>query len=424
MQVLLISANTEKINMPTLPMGLGCVAVALTAAGHSVCFLDLMDEAAWQTLLTEILGRETFGVIGISIRNIDDQASAAPRFLLEKAREVVAFCRANARAPIVLGGAGYSIFPERVLDYTGADMGIQGEGELAFGMLLERLASSASLADVPGLYLKGKGLQAPRTYISDLDRFPLPGPELFDRRLAADPNYFLPIQTRRGCPLKCSYCSTSTIEGQLIRRRSPEAVIQTLSRWRAEDFSRVYFVDNVFNLPEGYALELCERMIRARLSLRWRAILYPGKVSERLVHAMAQAGCREVALGFESGVQPILDALHKRFSLEDIQRTNRLLVDHGIGRMGFLLLGGPGETRATVLQSLAFADSLDLDAVKLTVGVRIYPYTELARIAVRDGMIEAHTDLLQPRFYIAPGLDTWLRDTVQAWIAERPKWMA
>jgi radical SAM superfamily enzyme YgiQ (UPF0313 family) len=422
MQVLLISANTEKINMPTLPMGLGCVAAALEAAGHAVEFLDLMATQAWQPLLAGTLGKSP-AVIGISIRNIDDQVSAGPRFLLEKAREVVAFCRANAPAPIVLGGAGYSIFPERVLDYTGADMGIQGEGEQAFAMLVERLQSASPFADVPGLYLKGKGLQAARTYIRDLDLFPLPGPELFDRRLADDPNYFLPIQTRRGCPLKCSYCSTPTIEGQLIRRRSPEAVIEVLSRWRAEGFSKVYFVDNVFNLPEGYALELCEGMIQARLSLRWRAILYPGKISENLVRAMAQAGCREVALGFESGVQPILDALHKRFSLKDIQVANRLLADNGIGRMGFLLLGGPGETRATVLQSLAFADSLDLDAVKLTIGVRIYPYTELARIAVRDGMIDAHTDLLPPRFYITPGLEAWMRETVQAWMDERPKWM-
>ncbi len=421
MHALLISANTEKINMPTLPMGLGCVAAALEAAGHGVRFLDLMARDDWQAPLAEALG-ESPGVIGVSIRNIDDQASAAPRFLLEKAREVVAFCRAGSRAPIVLGGAGYSIFPQSVLDYTGAPMGIQGEGEAAFVTLAERLAVTAPLTDVPGLYIRGRGLQAPRAYIRDLDRFPLPGPQLFDRRLADDPNFFLPIQTRRGCPLKCSYCSTAAIEGGLIRKRSPEAVIQALSRWRTEGFSQVYFVDNVFNLPEGYAVELCERMILARLRLRWRAILYPGKVSERLVGAMARAGCREVALGFESGVQPILDALHKRFSLEDIRRTSRLLADHGIGRMGFLLLGGPGETRDTVLQSLAFAQELKLNAVKLTLGLRIYPHTELARTAIREGVITAETDLLHPRFYIAPGLEAWLRATVENWTADRPNW--
>jgi radical SAM superfamily enzyme YgiQ (UPF0313 family) len=423
MHTLLISANTEKINMPTLPMGLGCVAAALEAAGYSVGFLDLMGVTDWQPLLRETLLRTSPDVIGISIRNIDDQVSQSPRFLLEEARKVVAFCRANARAPIVLGGAGYSIFPESVLAYTGADMGIQGEGETAFVMLVERIAASAPLSGVPGLYIKGEGLQAPRTYVHDLDRFPLPRPDLFDARFAGDPDYFVPIQTRRGCPLNCSYCSTSTIEGRTIRRRSPAGVIEALSRWRAAGFSRVFFVDNIFNLPENYARELCDRMAEARLDIRWTAILYPGKMSESLVHSMALAGCHDVSLGFESGFQPILDALHKRFSLDEVRRTSRLLAEQGIGRMGFLLLGGPGETRETVLQSLAFADSLGLEAMKLTVGLRIYPYTELARIAVREGLIDAYDDLLEPRFYIAPGLETWLREIVQAWAADRPKWM-
>jgi len=423
MQVLLISANTEKINMPALPMGLGCVAAALEADGHSIRFLDLMSVAQWRPLLQKALSRRPPDIIGISIRNIDDQDSAAPRFLLEGARQVAAFCRANASAPIVLGGAGYSIFPKKVLDYTGADMGIQGEGEQAFAMLVERIGAGAPLSDVPGLYIRSLGLQGSRRYIRNLDRFPLPEPGLFDSRLADDPDYYLPVQTRRGCPLNCSYCATAVIEGRTIRRRSPGAVIDNLSRWRAAGFARVYFVDNVFNLPGSYALALCQGLHRTRLDIRWRAILYPGKVSPALVRAMSRAGCRDVALGFESGVQPILDAMHKRFSLRDIRRAARLLADHGISRMGFLLLGGPGETRETVLQSLAFADSLNLNAVKLTIGLRIYPHTELARTAVSEGIIEAGADLLEPHFYIRPGLEDWLRRTVQTWMAERPHWI-
>jgi len=423
MRVLLISANTEKINMPTLPMGLGCVAVTLQAAGHAVRFLDLMAVGTWQSLLREALVEPPPEIIGISIRNIDDQFSAAPRFLLESARDVVAFCRAHAQAPIVLGGAGYSIFPEAVLDYTGADMGIQGEGEAAFAMLLERLGSSAPTVGVPGLVLRGRGLQARPTYARDLDRFALPGPELFDPQLARDPDYYLPIQTRRGCPLNCSYCSTSTIEGRLIRKRSPAFVVDALGRWRAAGYSRVYFVDNVFNLPTGYAHDLCERLAAAHLGIQWRAILYPGQVSATLARSMSRAGCREVSLGFESGVRTILDGMHKRFSPDDIQRTNRFLADAGIGRMGFLLLGGPGETRNSVLESLAFADRLKLDALKVTVGPRVYPYTDLARIAVREGVIEPNADLLRPTFYLARGLDAWLRETVDAWVAERPHWV-
>jgi radical SAM superfamily enzyme YgiQ (UPF0313 family) len=421
-KTLLVSANTEKINMPTLPMGLGCVAAAVQAAGHSVEFLDLMTVENWPAPLSEALSRAP-DVIGISIRNIDDQVSQAPRFLLDRSREVVAFCRSGSQARIVLGGAGYSIFPEEVLDYTGADMGIQGEGESALVMLLERIASGAPLSDVPGLYIRGKGIQAPRTFGRDLDCFPLPGPERFDPCFATDSNYFVPIQTRRGCPLNCSYCSTCAIEGPKIRKRSPAAVIDALRSWRAAGFGRFYFVDNVFNLPESYALELCERMAQAHLDIQFRAILYPAKVTENLVRAMARAGCRDVALGFESGAPSILAGLNKRFAPEDVERTSRILAGHGIARMGFLLLGGPGETRATVHESLAFTERLDLEAVKVTVGLRIYPQTELSRLAVREGVVPAGADLLKPRFYIAAGIEEWLRATVRDRLLKHPNWM-
>jgi radical SAM superfamily enzyme YgiQ (UPF0313 family) len=388
-----------------------------------VRFLDLMAAADWRTALGQALAAFTPEVIGISIRNIDDQDSRNPRFLLEEAREVVAYCKANTNAPVVLGGAGYSIFPEQVLKYTGADMGIQGEGEAAFIALLSCLAADAPLSGVPGLYIRGHGLQAPRIFCPELDQLPLPDPDLFDRCLAENPATYLPVQTRRGCPLHCSYCSTPTIEGTRIRKRAPERVVASLTRWRAAGFRQAFFVDNVFNLPPGYARELCEHIIAAGLDIAWRCILYPGHVGEDLVQAMARAGCREVSLGFESGSQPMLDTMHKRFHTGDVRRASRLLADHGIRRMGFLMLGGPGETRKSVEESLRFADALALDAVKITVGVRIYPHTELARIAMKEGLIGAGSDLLYPHFYIVPGLDAWLRETVRSWMAERPHWM-
>jgi hypothetical protein len=87
--------------------------------------------------------------------------------------------------------------------------------------------------------------------------------------------------------------------------------------------------------------------------------------------------------------------------------------------MGFLLLGGPGETKESVEESIAFADLLDLDALKITVGIRIYPDTALAKIAVAEGMIQPSDDLLFPKFYMVRGLEDWLRETVMAWMAER-----
>jgi radical SAM superfamily enzyme YgiQ (UPF0313 family) len=425
MKVLLLSANTEKINMPVLPLGLACVAEAVRNAGHEVILVDLMDQQNVRTVLKDAVHGFQPEIIGISVRNIDDQCMEHPEFLLDPVKNIVADCRSFSDAPIVLGGAGYSIFPESALAYLGADMGIQGEGEIAFNVLLERLDWKADLSGIPGLYLPNKGIQGRVQFTKNLNECPLPSPG--DQYWACLPSQneeiWLPFQTRRGCPLNCSYCSTPTIEGKILRKHSPARVVDVISRYAAAGFNRFFFVDNTFNLPSSYAKELCNRLIKAGLNVSWRCILYPWRMDEELVRKMAEAGCKEVSLGFESGSEKILRALNKKFKPEEIRRISERLKRYGIQRMGFLLLGVPEENKKTVEESLAFADSLDLEAMKITMGIRIYPYTHLARIAVKEGVIAPDDDLLFPKFYMAPDLDEWLRTTMNVWMDGRPHWM-
>jgi hypothetical protein len=136
MRVLLISANTEQINMPVLPLGLACVAAAIDNQGHTVKMLNLMMQTNTQEALQEAIDESNPQIIGISVRNIDDQNMENPRFLLEAVKDVITVCRKYSEATIVLGGAGYSIFPQAALDFLDADIGIQGEGESAFLTLL------------------------------------------------------------------------------------------------------------------------------------------------------------------------------------------------------------------------------------------------------------------------------------------------
>ena len=424
MNVLFISANTETINMPILPIGLGLVAAAAQKAGHQVRFLDLMLEDAPEAALSSAIAENRPEVIGISIRNVDNQVSTGSRFLLDAARSVVAQCKDLSHAPVILGGAGYSMFPESALEFLGADMGIQGEGEASFVTLLETLAANGDPSGVPGLYIRGKGCRTPRTFITHLDDLPFPDPTIFNVERFKDPSYFLPFQTRRGCPLRCSYCATACIEGAQVRMRGIDAVMKELTRWRDAGFRRIFFVDNTFNLPPNHARQLCDRLIEANLELKWRAIFYPCRTDPALIKAMALAGCTEVSLGFESGHPQILSWIGKRFGPEDVRRTSQMFGEAGIRRMGFLLLGGPKETKETAMVSLRFAESLNLEAMKVTVGIRIYLYTRLADEARADGMIDFADDLLRPLFYIRPDLEPLLRETVADWTASRPTWIA
>ena len=103
--------------------------------------------------------------------------------------------------------------------------------------------------------------------------------------------------------------------------------------------------------------------------------------------------------------------MNKHYTPANVKRVSVMLADAGIRRVGFLLLGGPGETRETVEQSLVFADSLELDALRTTVGIRIYPDTPLAHRALKEVVITPG-DLLRPQFYLAPDLDPWIYQRV------------
>jgi radical SAM superfamily enzyme YgiQ (UPF0313 family) len=224
MRVLLISANTEQINIPVLPLGLAYVAAAIDGQGHTVKMLNLMTQTDTQKALYGTIADFNPEIIGISVRNIDDQNMENPRFLLESVKDVVANCRKYSDATIVLGGAGYSIFPQATLDFLEADIGIQGEGESAFLTLLKRLGDKKDLSEIPGLYLPGQTSRSESGYIKSLTDIPLPLPDvhLSTPSTLKDQEIWIPFQSRRGCPMDCSYCSTATIEGGIIRKHDPK----------------------------------------------------------------------------------------------------------------------------------------------------------------------------------------------------------
>ena len=249
------------------------------------------------SVLEDVIRAFSPDLIGISVRNIDDQSLKETQFFLDRIAKVIGECRRLSEAPIVLGGAGYSIYPQSALDYLAADMGIQGEGEIAFVHLLRQMEHNADISEVPGLYVAGKGLQRNRAIAHNLDALPLPeaGPAYLHGYHG--PEFWLPVQTRRGCPMRCNYCSTGVIEGCLIRKRSPKEVIAWMKTWVDFGYRRFYFVDNTFNLPPSYALALCDEISSTGLDISWRAIIYPARIDESLVKAVAAAGCKEVSRG-------------------------------------------------------------------------------------------------------------------------------
>jgi len=422
MKVLFFSCSMPDLIMPTLPLGMVSVATAVQQADHDVKLVDVLPDCDFEAAVTAALKDFIPDAIGIAVRNIDDQSMTDTRFLLDPLKTITATCRALTKAPIILGGAGYSMYPELLLEWLDGDIGIVGDGEAGLPAVLDQLRLGVDVTMIKGVYVKSYTPVKKRCATPDFNRLPQPDPALWSCPAEGREEVWLPFQTRRGCALACSYCSTASIEGTTLRTRNSKHVAGHIRRHYEAGFRRFYCTDNTFNLPGDYARELCRALIDSVPPITWSCIVYPYKVAEDLVEDMARAGCTEISLGFESGSPAILKRMNKRFSVEDVRHAAGLFEKHGIKLQGYLLLAGPGETRDTVHESLVFADSLPLDFLKLTTGIRIYPGTGLARTAVSEGVIALDDDLLQPRFYCASGLDGWIQEEVARWTASRPHW--
>ena len=197
MRVLLVSANREDGDMRVPALGMASVGAAAERAGHDTRLLDLMIETEPRRALEKAIADFGPDAIGISVRNIDNQCMRHPRFLLDQARDAVALCREASAAPIILGGAGYSILPGPILEYLGADMGIAGDGERGFPELLARIGRAWTGA-FPALPGGRRG--APCAYVQDLDELPLPDPRLLARSWPEPPTPRSPCRASAAVP--------------------------------------------------------------------------------------------------------------------------------------------------------------------------------------------------------------------------------
>lgn len=431
MRVLLISTNRCDLTVPPFPLGLSYVAAAIDERCHDVEVWDAMFEEDWASSLRRRIGTFDPDVIGLSVRNVDDQDIRSPRFLMEDARDMAAVCRAETQATLVAGGPAVSMFPAEALSYLGVDYGIVGEGESALPLLLDALVGRGSLHSVPGLVRRedGQVRQTAPELIPELDQLPPADRRRFDsaryyaaRGTASIPNAAT-VQTKRGCSLSCVYCSTPALEGRELRLRSPGRVIDEVEALAKQGQTRVHFVDSVFTNPEEHAGAICEELIRRRLEVRWSCTLNPAFCSAGLARLMKRAGCVLVMVGNESGCDRQLAALRKGFTRRDVERCFEALEGEGVPYHAFLLLGGPGEDRESIDESVDLMRSWAPSQVSVTVGIRLYPGCDLTRIAEGEGQLPAGAHLLTPRFYLAPSIRDWIFDYLAPVVAGNPAWV-
>jgi len=238
----------------------------------------------------------------------------------------------------------------------------------------------------------------------------------------------VPIQTKRGCVFKCVYCTYLNVEGWGYRLRHPEAVVDEIAELSRDAGVRNFeFVDSTFNSPPRHATAVCEAIARRGLRVKLDTTNFtPASVPPYLLEPMRRAGFRWLGITAESASDQVLERLGKGFDSERVRRVAEDVERAGMGVLWIFLVGGPGETPATLAETLRFAAwrMSRGDAVYLTVGLRIYPGTRLQRTAIDEGVIAPDDPLLLPRFYFSSALDLdSCLGTLRRFAAEQPRFM-
>jgi radical SAM superfamily enzyme YgiQ (UPF0313 family) len=402
-RILLISTNCCTTPDPVFPLGLAHLSAALRQAGHGSRWFDCQFASLSPA---EVLRDYRPDVVGISVRNIDDVLIRKRETFFDGLAQMCRDIRRAQPSVIVLGGSGFSIFPRQLLELSGADFGVQGEGEASLPALVSALGQGGEYRSIPGLVHRQGGeiivnapaLSGPETLLTAADR----PADLMAHYLAR--GGMLNLQTQRGCRHGCSYCTYPLIEGRAHRRRPPEAVAEEMAQLRAAGARYAFIVDSVFNSSPQHVVETCEALIRRRLAMPWGCFLRPQGLTAELVGLMARAGLAHIEFGSDSFCDAVLAACGKQMTFEDILESSDLARKAHLDVCHFLIAGGPGETRATLEEGFSNSQRLKGAVILAVAGMRVYPGTDLFKQALSEGRIQGDADLLEPTYYLAPGL--------------------
>ena len=416
--------NTNRIRPPIAPIGLDYVAEALNATGHHIEILDLCWVDDWEAAISSFFEETSFDLVGVTLRNTDDCAFTSRQSFLGSFASIVSAIRQHTQGLIVIGGVGFSVMPEAILASCKADAGIWGDGESTFSELANRVERKLEWLDLPNLICCRDG----RWHRNPPATPPLTGLPSMSRRWIDNQRYFREggqagIETKRGCPRHCIYCADPVAKGNTTRLRPPKAVVDELEALLEQGIDHIHTCDSEFNLPEKHATEVCEEIVRRDLGrrLRWYAYCSPVPFSSELAEMMHRAGCVGVNFGADSGDEDMLRRLRRDHTPEDILRATRSSREAGMAVMLDLLLGSPGESEKSIVDTIELMRRAGPDLVGISLGVRVYPGTELADLTtqerLREGLVGGE-DPLEPLFFIEPAIAPFALDLLDELIRD------
>lgn len=365
------------------PLGLASVASALRQSGSRVRILDCEGQGLSWIDLTRDLERMKPDIVGITSTSFTMQQVARTARV---AKETGAF--------VVVGGPHASLQPQSLLEaHVHVDAVVQNEGEITMTELVDRVERGADLGGVPGVAFRKDGrivLNEPRTPIADLDTLPFPAWDIippgawknyWDPRCNAHP--VVTLQTNRGCPYNCAFCSEFVIYGKGVRFRSAPKIVDEME-YCIERFGAkgVSIVDSIFTLRPALVEAVCDEIISRNLDVSWFCNSRVDSLRDGMLPKMKKAGCIRIYFGVETGTTDGLIQVNKKATLGQAVEALSACKRHGVRSEAGFIMGLPRQTRKDMLATVEFAKRLNADSTQFSI---LLP---LPGTAVFDSMVE------------------------------------
>jgi radical SAM superfamily enzyme YgiQ (UPF0313 family) len=266
-----------------------------------------------------------------------------------------------------------------------------------------------------------------RPFIANLDDLPMPLHHLLPldkQRMPMIRGPFTFIVTSRGCPAGCKFCIKHVSYQTGVRLRSPQLILEELKLLAGLGVRHVHMYADLFTVNREQVVELCRLIIESGLRVRWTCNSRVDYVDEEMLGLMGQAGCWYISWGIESANEEILRRARKGYRKEQAIQALRWAKAAGIRNWGFFIIGLPGETEATIQQTIAYAKQLPLDIALFHIAAP-YPGTPFFYEVVQNGWFRPGTnweevDMDQSTVLDYPGLSAerlayWQRRATREW---------
>jgi radical SAM superfamily enzyme YgiQ (UPF0313 family) len=402
MRILLIQSYLGRREPPVAPLGLASLAAHLQK--HQVKIVD--PNVARNPLADTIALVEDYqpDIIGLSLRNIDTTNFRDPFLYYEFFHPYVQAIKRSAPGAIfIVGGSAFSLFPQQIMQsMPEIDFGFHLEAELTLPLFLNR---SAGIEQIPGVYYRSSGetRYTGRPESVSMDELNPPAWELLDMAayLPYTSRVAIGVEGKRGCSLKCAYCTYPTLSGSQVRAKSPSRVVQEIKTLREKfGVDRVFFTDCVFNFPTEHALDICREMIRQNVPVRWSGYHQDRFLTREYLSLAKQAGCEEFYLSPDAATAQGLKIMGKATTVKSLHESLDMFAENRQVKAAYNFFAAiPGLGWSNMLAVVWFLIKARwrlgrrLARYKFSY-IRLEPETPLAREVLGDG---DHREALLPR---------------------------